>query len=250
MEGTRKPRVLVVDDEKVIRDFFLRLMSYEGIEAVLTEDGFGAVELLRKTKFDIIFLDVRMPGMDGLDTYRQIKKIAPDTSVVMMTGYALDELLDQAHKEGVYASIRKPFDLNEIKEIMDKISAGIKNGDTLNILIVDDDSSVLSFFSGLCANKKHRCVTLSRGADALALINEEKFNLVFLDLMLPDIDGVRLYKEVRKALPDTTIVIITAYPKKAAEIGSDVQLTGCLYKPFEMEAVLSCIEDIKARLKK
>ncbi len=117
----KKFRALVVDDEKIIRDFLNSLLFLHGLEVVKAEDGYKAVELSRTDKFDLFFIDCRMPGLNGLETFRQIRQINQDASVVMMTGYAVEGILEQAVSEGAYGLIRKPFDIGEIKCLIDKI---------------------------------------------------------------------------------------------------------------------------------
>src|SRR3989339_1289405 len=80
-----KIKVLVVDDEKIIRDFFGRLLSLQGLEVIEAEDGYKASELAKGNKFDLYFIDVRMPGMDVFETFRQIRQIHPEALVVMMS---------------------------------------------------------------------------------------------------------------------------------------------------------------------
>jgi two-component system response regulator HydG len=120
--GECKIKVLVVDDEKSVRDFLRRSLSLLGLEAFDVEDGYKAIELVKKEKFDLFFIDVRMPGLNGLETYREIRKISPEATVVMITGYEVEETLEEAQKEGVYRSIHKPFDFDQIKDIVDKVT--------------------------------------------------------------------------------------------------------------------------------
>ncbi|MDP2928277.1 MAG: response regulator [Candidatus Omnitrophota bacterium] len=117
-----KIRALIVDDEKIVRDFFKRLLAFLGVEALDADSGASAIELVRQKKFDLFFIDVRMPELNGLDTYRQIRKLDPEATVVMMTGYAVEEILKVAQKEGAFCHIHKPFDITEIKDIITKIS--------------------------------------------------------------------------------------------------------------------------------
>lgn len=240
----KKIRVLVVDDEKIIRDFFSRLLSLQGLEVVGAEDGYKAIELARGSVFDLFFIDVRMPGLNGLETYRLIRKIIPTAMVVMMTGYAEDAILGQAEKEGARSSIRKPFEISEIKVIVDEIS---REG-ALNILVIDDDPVILDFFTNLLKGKNKSCKIARNRDEALALIRQNKFDLVFLDLVLKEISGLAIYKEIKEILPEVTIVAITGYPQKAKEmIAGNAEIAGCLYKPFEIESVLEYIKKAKAK---
>ena len=241
-----KIKVLVVDDEKIIRDFFARLLSLQGLEVIEAEDGYKAAELAKGNKFDLYFIDVRMPGMDGLETFRQIRQIHPEALVVMMTGYALDNILEQAQKEGASGSIRKPFAIGEIKGIVEK-AAREKNKEVSNILVIDDDQAVLNFFGNFLKAKNQKYSLVNNAKGALELIQREKFDLIFLDLVLKDADGLEFYKNIKEILPQAEIVIITGYHDKAKEIEGKADISGLLYKPFEIEGIIKYIEKIKPK---
>jgi DNA-binding NtrC family response regulator len=240
----KKLRVFVVDDEKIIRDFFRRLLSLLNLDVVEAEDGYKAVEQARKEKFDIFFIDVRMPGMNGLETYRKISEIDPDANVVMMTGYAVEDILETAKSEGVHGSIRKPFEINQIKDIID---SAVKNeGKKISsVMVVDDDSAVIDFFTKLLVSGGLHCDSAQNKPDAVALAKKTKFDLIFLDLVLKDSNGIEIYKEIKQIQPEASIVLITGYPNKAKELEGKIELAGSLYKPFDIESVISCIEKVK-----
>lgn len=239
-----KIKVLVVDDEKIIRDFFGRLLSLQGLEVVEADDGYKAQELAKANKFDLYFIDVRMPGLDGLETFRGIRRVHPEALAVMMTGYALDNILEQAQKEGASGSIRKPFAIGEIKGIVEK-AARQKNSVSSNILVIDDDEAVLSFFGNFLKAKGQKYSLVNNAQAALGLIQREKFDLVFLDLVLNNDDGLELYKKIKQALPQTELVVITGYHDRAKEIEGKADISGFLYKPFEIDGIIKYIEKIK-----
>ncbi|MFA5157319.1 MAG: response regulator [Candidatus Omnitrophota bacterium] len=244
--GEAKLKVLVVDDEKIVRDFFKRLLSLLGLEVIDVEDGYKAVEAVKAGKFDLYFIDVRMPGLNGLETYRQIRQIDPDAQAVMITGYAVEDTLEQARKEGAYGDIRKPFDISQIKEVLDKVSA-VKSGEQLNILVIDDDETILEFFSSLLAQKNLSCKSAHSKEEAVMLAKQNKFNLIFLDLVLKDANGVDAYNELKAILPEANIVLITGFPQKAKSIEGTLAVSGCLYKPFEINNILKYIETAKSK---
>ena len=119
MNQEKKLKALVVDDEKVVRDFFLRFLSLESVEATAVEDGLQAVEALKKETFDLAFLDIRMPKKNGWETFGEVNKLAPNMFCVFMTGYASEvEILQKIEKLGVIC-LKKPFeDLNQLREII------------------------------------------------------------------------------------------------------------------------------------
>lgn len=112
-------KVLIVDDEKVVRDFLSRVLSLQAVESKAVEDGFKAIEAVKEEKFNLVFLDIRMPRMDGLTTYNELKKINPELECVFMTGYALEEILLGKTKQPGVICLKKPFqDVNQIKDII------------------------------------------------------------------------------------------------------------------------------------
>lgn len=122
-------KVLVVDDEKTVRDFLLRLFKFEAIEAKAVEGGAQAIEAVRLEKFDIVFMDIRMPDIDGIRAYSELKRIDPELQCVFMTGYALEQdLLDKIQEPSVIC-LKKPFqDITEIRRIARDIIANKKSG--------------------------------------------------------------------------------------------------------------------------
>jgi two-component system, NtrC family, response regulator HydG len=243
-----KISVLVVDDEKIVRDFFQRLLSLLGLEATVIDSGYKAVEAAKANKFDLYFIDVRMPGLNGLETYRQVRQIDPAALVVMITGYAVDDILEQADREGVYGNIRKPFDINQIKDVLDKVVTG-KPKEQMNILVVDDDDAVLNFFISSLTRKGLNCKIAHNKGEAISMAKNDKFNLIFLDVVLADSNGVEIYKILKDILPEADVVLISGYPQKAKAIENEIEIAGCLYKPFEISSILKYIEAVKSKVK-
>jgi CheY-like chemotaxis protein len=120
--------ILVVDDEKIVRDFFLDVAQSLGGNVETAEDGDVAVEKCRGHHYDIVFLDMRMPHMNGLDACRIILKLDPGVKVVMMSGYSEDRLMDEAISCGAVAKISKPFDLKTIVNLIESAARSITGG--------------------------------------------------------------------------------------------------------------------------
>ena len=115
----RKPEdinVLVVDDEKNLTLAMRRLLSAEGYSTDTAGSGVIALDVVKEKKFDVIFLDVNMPDMNGLETFKKLKKVSPKSAVIMITGYGktLKALVEEAQELGVRTVINKPFKITEI----------------------------------------------------------------------------------------------------------------------------------------
>jgi len=110
--------ILVVDDEKGIREFLEITLKKEGYEVMLASNGEEAVALCQKRTFDIILVDIRMPKGNGYMVLKKVKKMCPETIIIMITAYGSLESAVEAMKEGAYDYISKPFDVNEIKALL------------------------------------------------------------------------------------------------------------------------------------
>jgi DNA-binding NtrC family response regulator len=108
----KEDMILIVDDDKTVRDFLQRYLLQKGFGQVLSaSSGEEAVKKVEDEDIKLVFLDVKMPGMSGIDVLRQIKKIKKEVGVIMITGYPEEDVTQEAIKEGAYDYIIKPFDL-------------------------------------------------------------------------------------------------------------------------------------------
>ena len=116
--------ILIVDDDNTVRDFLRRYLRQKGfIRLFSVGSGEEAIELLKKEDIKLVFLDVKMPGLNGIDVLRRIKKIAKETGVIMITGYPEEDIVKEAIKEGAYDYIIKPFDLEYLElSLLSKIA--------------------------------------------------------------------------------------------------------------------------------
>ncbi len=122
-EKKKAIRILVVDDEPVTREIFGEILSDEGYTVVKARDGYEAIEKMQKEHFHISFLDIKLPGLNGVEVYRTMKKVAPKTVAIMMTAYSVEDLIKEALELGAYTCIHKPFNINEILDLIKKISS-------------------------------------------------------------------------------------------------------------------------------
>ena len=113
-----KNTILVVDDEKDICDFFKDFLTEENYRTLTALNGKEGIEITRKEKPDLVLLDIKMPGMDGIAVLERIKKINPEIQVVMITGYGSLKTAREAMKLGAYDYITKPFDLKFIRQVI------------------------------------------------------------------------------------------------------------------------------------
>ena len=114
--------ILVVDDDESISSIFEFILQQAGFTVITAKTGNDCLSVLSQNeKIDLIFLDVKMPGISGLDTLCEILKADANMLVIMMTGFSINEVLKTAYEKGAYGIIYKPFDIEEVLNIINKI---------------------------------------------------------------------------------------------------------------------------------
>ncbi len=117
-------RILVIDDERSIRNTLKEILEFEKYQVELAEDGIKALELIKTNDFDVILCDIKMPGMDGIEVLQKIEELNHDTPVVMISGHGNIDTAVESIKKGAFDFIEKPLDLNRLlitlRNAMDK----------------------------------------------------------------------------------------------------------------------------------
>ena len=115
-----KGRVVIVDDDPVVRDSLGAWFDSEGFDTTVISSGREALERIDRDRWDIALLDIKMPGMDGMELQAKLREIDPDMPLIIMTGYASVETAVQALKNGAYDYITKPFDPDELVHLVSR----------------------------------------------------------------------------------------------------------------------------------
>jgi DNA-binding NtrC family response regulator len=109
-----KPRVLLVDDEERFRTNLEKMLGAQGLDVRAQGSGAAALEELKRQPYDVIVMDIRMPGMDGLATLAEIKKINPGVEVIILSGHASLDAAREIIKLGGYDYLMKPCPLEKL----------------------------------------------------------------------------------------------------------------------------------------
>ena len=115
-------RVLIVDDEKMICEEFRDILQDEGHEVEMVLNGFDALHKVEESNFDIVFLDVLMPRMEGREVFEKMKKIR-DIPIVIMSGYLPPNKEAEILKMGALACLKKPLDLDQVKSLIESVKS-------------------------------------------------------------------------------------------------------------------------------
>ena len=124
-------KILVVDDDPIIRKLLLEVLTNDGHQVTVAKNGLEGLNLAGRQPFQLVFMDVHMPIMNGLEALISIRNLYPEMAVAMMDSYP-DQLVRQAESKGALTCMHKPFDLNEIREVIEEVgSSDLKEKRTL-----------------------------------------------------------------------------------------------------------------------
>ena len=238
-----KLRILIVDDNEEFARNLKDVLELKGYEILKATDGSKALELLKENGFHLVLMDIKMPVMNGVETFKNIKTIAPDTPVIMMTAFAVEELIRESLQNGAFGVLRKPIDFEKLFNL-------IKNATSVGsmILIVDDDDNLCENIKDVLGQKGFRVSVALDSDSAIEKVRENNFDVMLLDMKLPPLNGLETYIAIHEIRPNLVVIIITGYTKEMSVMVEDTLRRGaysCIEKPINMDNLIAVLEKIK-----
>lgn len=246
---TEKQRILIVDDNEEFCRSVADIMEIEGYEAMSACSGYKALELMKQNSFNLVLMDIKMPVMDGVATFKKIKELAPDTPVIMVTAFAVEDLIREALREGAFGSLRKPLDFDELLGLIAQATAA--NG--AMVLVADDDRDFCDSMKDVLNGEGYRVSTAYDGIMAVERAEKNNFDIMLIDLKMPALNGLETYLRIRELRPNVVAIMITGYPKDMSNmVQQAVQQNAyiCLEKPIDMDDLLSLVKQIEEQKEK
>jgi DNA-binding response OmpR family regulator len=238
MSAPTATSVLVVDDEVDICNNLRDILTDLGYDVDTACDGPRALELVKAKPYAVALLDLRMPGMDGLELYRRIKALRAGTVAMIVTAYATDAATQEALGAGAWKVVAKPVDFASLMEWIDEAL------DQPIVLVVDDDEDMCQSLWDIFRGRGYRVSLARDGAPAEKRLEEQNHHVVLIDMKLPRGDGAEVFRYVRQTNPQARTVLITGNRsdverkiEEALNQGADA----VCYKPFDVARLLETI---------
>jgi two-component system response regulator HydG len=237
----RPLKIFIVDDNQDFAESLADILELDGHQVKLAFDGETAIEKFREQNFDITFMDVKLPGMNGVESFFEIRKINPQARVVMMTGYSVEQLLSQAIENGALGVLRKPLEISKLLALLEKVKpSGI-------ILLADDDQDFVDSLEDFLTDHNYIVVVAHTGQEAVDRVLTNNIDILILDLKLPVLNGLEVYLTLKKRGRVVPTIIVTAYAVEEADNIDKLRsmsVSGCFVKPFDPEDLLEAIRII------
>ena len=235
-----KLNILIVDDNKDFAESMSDVLGLDGHISEIAHSGEEAERKFRKKDYDIVFMDVKLPGRNGVESFYKIQKFKPDARVIMMTGYSMETLLTQAVKKGAWDVLYKPIDMEKILTMMHNVKPD-------GILIADDDPDFIEAVRRILINNGYKVFTATNGKEAIEKIKTNGIDILILDLRMPFLNGLATYIEMRKTGKIVPTIIVTAYAREEAAAINELKsfaVSGILHKPFDPEQLLTALSSL------
>ena len=169
-------QILIVDDDHQLRQSFERLLAAEGYEVRTASSGEAGIDAVRQSAPDVVVMDVRMPGISGLEAYAAMREIEPRLPVIIMTAFGTTEIAIEATKMGAYDYILKPFDIPDILKLIDKaVTAGRSMRSKVAVGAEGEEATAVDAIIGRSPSMQELYKAIGRAAptDATVLIRGE-----------------------------------------------------------------------------
>ncbi len=235
-------KILVVDDDKGIVKTTCDILKFKGHEPIAAFDGEEGVERVRTEAPDCVLMDIKMPGINGVEAMRRMKEISPSLPVILVSAYATDSLIEEARQIGADAVLSKPLNFEMVLSFLSLL----RKEDI--ILIVDDDPNFLKTLDDVLTSRGYQVKTQVEAAKVLGDLEAQDSLVVLLDLKLGSVNGVDILKQIRDKYPTKPVVMVTGYRQEmghSIEKGFKLGACTCIYKPFEMNAIIDLVEEIR-----
>jgi DNA-binding NtrC family response regulator len=236
-------RALVVDDDRAMVKTLSDVLTYKGWEVSGAYSGAAAVEAASRERFDVVLMDIKMPGMDGVDAFKAIKQARPSTPVVLMTAYATRDRILEAEREGVLSVLPKPVDIGRLLALI---------GDALRrqqpVLLVDHDAAFLKTLADVLRMRGIETIVAQRLDHATRLMTEQRPIAVLLHMHMNSTPPSEAVARMHEADPDSALIVYSGRPYASEEAALALPASwihAYLQKPFAIDAVAEVLDGIR-----
>lgn len=233
--------ILVVDDERDLASGVADMLEVDGHRVTLAHSAEAALDLAGTRAFDMVFLDVKLPELSGVDILLPLRRALPGKRIVPMTGYRIDNLIATVVGDSNFKVLSAPV-------TDDRVSAQIHGLGPGGLLVVLDSSGLLGQRLAERLGERGQVVCLARAeAEALEAGPWSGSDVLILELGLTIAGGLEVYLAVRDGGSNPKTIIIARIPDDG-EVGVNplrsVAVAGCLFKPFDPKDLLEIVSDL------
>ena len=234
--------ILIVDDNMKFCESISEVLEMEGYRTESVNNGLAALDAIKGDDINLVLMDIKMPEMDGVDTFLKIKDISSDIPVILMSAYAVDDRIQIALHNGVFGVFNKPLHFERLLRSIKKAGS-----DGALIMIADDDEALTSRLLDELAEKGYESIVAKDSDTAVDIAKETRVDIIILDMKSQAIRGMETYSSIREIRPDVIVIILGSLNSENGEfanVGIKSNVGACLEKPVDMNQMLESIQKL------
>ena len=257
--------ILVIDDERMVCDLLRAVFSRYGHEVLTAFDGRKGLDLFEQHRPRFTLLDLRMPGMNGIEVLTRIRALDPRAAVIVLTGAGSADLENQARQMGVTDFLSKGLSLEALVGTVERVmqqpvkppaspsqSTDAKKAPSHSqkagsILVVDDEPPIRELLRKYFSSRDYQVRVAPDGQQALALVDQKSPDIIVLDVHMPGMNGIEVLKRLRaKNYAGGVIFLTSSQDERLLQEGLELGSVDILGKPVDLERLeltiqLGCI---------
>lgn len=264
-QGPKKTKVLIVDDSQASRFMLRKILENEDFEIFEAADGEKALELYAYIRPEIVLMDIRMPGIDGLEVTQRLREQDPNIHILIVTSHSKKDYVVKALQGGAWDFLIKPVQKERLLQTINRVLKGkppegaqkkpeekkktsstrAQESPAARILVVEDRPLSQRMAVALLKQKGWKVKAVSHGKEALKVLEKETFQAILMDIEMPEMDGYETARTLREKGIKTPIVAMTAH--SIPEIRGKVLEAGMndiLNKPLAGEKVFWVLDQL------
>ena len=229
-------RVLIVDDDRDHAESVADLLGMRGHAVTVAYSGETGLAMFRGSEFDVTLMDVQLPGMNGLQTFFELRKIRPDVKIIMMTGFSVEHLLAQAVEDGAVGILHRPFTENEVVAMLERVRPrGL-------VVVADDDRAVAADLESVLGRQGYSVQIGRTEREALDAVLAGNIDCLILDLHVPMLSSLEVYLRLKEAGRVMRTILVAGYAVTESRTPTHPVSDWLLIKPFDPALLLRAIE--------
>lgn len=230
-------KILVCDDQEVVREVVSGFLERKGFEVARAKDGQECLELVKAGNFDAIYLDIKMPKMDGISVMKEIEKLDKKVQIILMSGFDRSNLEIKDVDSENTKFLSKPFALESVLQVLK-----VKEKTVSKVLVVDDQDMLREMLKDFLGHEGYEITEARNGKECVDCTKSNHFDAIFMDVRMPEMDGLAALHKLRAQGVKTPVFLMSGY----GEVNSieDAQKRGAqnfLPKPFRLEKALEML---------
>ncbi|MEO5360066.1 MAG: response regulator [Nitrospirota bacterium] len=247
-------KVLLVEDDETTRKQLAKFIQKDRFDVIQAENGRVGIELFRVEKPDIVLTDLKMPDMDGMEVINTVKRLSPDTDVILFTGFGETDTAVMALREGVLDYLKKPIDLDALSSSLGRARERVvARGDNFVqpvVLLVDDEELPRKRLARVMAKENWMVIEAENGEDAVKTFGLAKIDIVVTDITMPVMTGLQALHQMRKMSGDFEAIVFTGYGDEESAIQAlrDGAIN-FIKKPVDIDQLILSVEKALEKLR-